>query len=861
MQASTPSQAAALQAIERFLADPTTPVFLLEGAAGTGKSHLVRKIVDRLSASNRVAQLMAPTGRAAKVLQERTGERAGTIHGHIFAFHKLIEAPPHDHDPVESFRLIFGCQVNELPNGTVFIVDEASMVGDVEESSDNEFLRFGSGRLLTDLVQYVFSGGPDRNNKLIFVGDPAQLPPVGSPFSPAFDRAYLQQEHALTSARAELTDVVRQRAAGGILSQAGDLRQQILNRRYDRLELRSAPPEVHSLPAIKVIDTFLSDVAESGDENAIVVTHSNSEATHWNLAIRERRWPGRRAVHAGDRLVVNRNNYRFSLMNGEFVRVLSAEETVDRRPLIQGLSLDFRRAEILIEPPDRPATVENCLLVDDLFEARTRDLEPVYQQALYVDFKLRHPHLKPQSEEFDRAMMNDPYINALHAKFGYAVTGHKSQGGEWGRVTVVFPGSELRHDSGLRWCYTAITRAQERLYLVNAPLLRAYSGVTLQRPATLGTSAPPSPSPIPTAPPTTAAESTPATVHSSPGESGSGAPLANAPAAKSTPSNVASSASLAPAGSPEGIEHQKAPLANPASRSSATEQAGSADTDRRDVSASSPPRPTEGPTSSASTLPPSNRAPATPAPMSPDPPAAPAAPAQPAPNVAENAPPPPSPLDDLARQIRDALTSGGLQVQDLQTLPYRLRLTVRTESHDFRFDLIHDKHHKITGVQPLPPSPRRLVANTAPISVPDSDATAAKQAAIQHQLTPLVGRSPRPHFGAPTASPETTPEGAVVSVDRNLPDGIHQLCRDLATALSALSDPAVSAPRVAAQQVGGYEFELSVESNGQSARLRGYFDGKGRISRKSGLRPVGPQAPATLNAVELALAQLTGGMP
>lgn len=453
----TESQKTAIAQFSDFL-DSNDRAFLLTGAAGTGKTHVLRHLTDELRRRNLPYALAAPTGRAARVLQARTGLEARTIHATIYAFDTLEQ----DVGGEAEIRFHFGLREAQRLEFSVLIVDEASMVGD--KSANNEILRFGSGRLLNDLLQFVFSGDPGRSHRrIVFVGDPFQLPPIGDSASRALDPDYLANAHNVASRATELGDVVRQKTGSQVLALAADLRDALSASNFLSMRLNRPGFDVRVIEPSDLIDRLVA----SNPSDAIAVVRTNESALRINRVIRER-IHGVAGPQPDDRIVVVQNCRRTGLNNGQFGVIVHADSSVERRK-VNGEDLAFRGAQIEMEEPDGTTITIEAKLFDPLLESREAGLTPRQQGALFADFRLRHPELDRRSEEFAWLLQSDPYVNALRVKYGWAVTCHKAQGGEWPEVLVHFERWPSKDEEGFRWTYTAITRASRVLSMVNPP--------------------------------------------------------------------------------------------------------------------------------------------------------------------------------------------------------------------------------------------------------------------------------------------------------------------------------------------------------------------------------------------------------
>lgn len=447
-------------------------IVLLTGAAGTGKTTLVREILAHLDAQGFRYVLMAPTGRAAKVLAERGGRPAATIHRTIYQAEALLEHFDGE-GGATTFKWVFNLKSNSDDANTVYIVDEASMVSDA--FSEDERFRFGSGRLLSDLMRYADVKATNNNRRIIFVGDPAQLPPVGSIESPALCGEYLAERFGVTVRQHGLTRIYRQGAGSGILENAMRIRAGIEERQYAAFRIDAAD-DVELLKQDRFLARYREVTLGRPCPGALVVAYSNELVRQYNRMIRQVLFPKAEGPVAGDHLLVVQNNYRLApvLFNGDFVVLLSVSDDVITQSVvfkadkgIETVKLSFRRASVRLIDDDK---AQEVMLIEDLLNTNEPMLGDKQQDALYVNFKMRYPLLKPSTEEFMAVYRTDPFVNALRVKYGYAVTCHKAQGGEWPTVFVDYSrGSGQFTEDYFRWAYTATTRAKERLFALDAP--------------------------------------------------------------------------------------------------------------------------------------------------------------------------------------------------------------------------------------------------------------------------------------------------------------------------------------------------------------------------------------------------------
>lgn len=448
-------------------------VFILRGYAGTGKTTMVKVIADYIKQSRQLA-MMAPTGRAARVLAMKTGHKAVTIHKAIYA--KAHIEPKKVKDVAESeYKFVF--PINESENGgnIVAIVDEASMV--CSRKIEHELFIFGTDNLMEDLLTFV---RPNFGGKVIFVGDPAQLPPVGESVSNALRAEYFK-EKGLKVVEAELTEVLRQKGDSVILKNAMMIRDLLQKDKRNQLVFEEQKDDVEMVPSEQFLDKYLKYRKESGRHDSVIICYSNKSANRYNRDIRKSLYGEDVPLRENDILLITQNNYRLNRMNGEFVPVLSVgARTQQSAPVYAQIGGKRQRIVITLNfiqvtVPDGDGNPMLCMLLEDLLTSDKATISIDENRALYINFCMRHPSLKQGTQVFADALLNDEYYNAIRAKYGYAVTGHKCQGGEWGKVFVDYTDRTGLDDDSLRWAYTATTRAQKTLYVSNLPHITPFS--------------------------------------------------------------------------------------------------------------------------------------------------------------------------------------------------------------------------------------------------------------------------------------------------------------------------------------------------------------------------------------------------
>ena len=482
-------QSALVDRLGEFLDGDAQSVFLLKGYAGTGKTFVTKGLTEYFRAIGRNYVLAAPTGKASKVIASKTKSEAYTIHKTIYSFDDIAEYRDNEEEGTETFKFYAQLSVNNLSADTVYIIDEASMISDVYQEA--EFFRFGTGFLLRDFLKFVNLDHNDHSKKVIFIGDNAQLPPVGMNFSPALDEDYLLREHQVRSTSFELTQVVRQKSESGVIANAIPLRQSLHDSVFNRLSIDFGYPDVKEVKHKDLMARYLESCGNKINGESIVIAHSNSDVADYNTRIREHFFPGHAQLTAGDKMMAVSNNdaYGLFISNGDFglVRQVLGEPeqravTLKRKAPDTGrveeiqVPLAFRDVEIGFKDLDGLSHFFRAKILEDLLYNKETNLSSDQNKALYLDFCIRNSDLPRKSVEFKHALKSDPYFNALRLKFGYAITCHKAQGSEWNHVFVKCKShmSQLTSDY-FRWFYTAITRTAGHLYLLDPPNLTPWS--------------------------------------------------------------------------------------------------------------------------------------------------------------------------------------------------------------------------------------------------------------------------------------------------------------------------------------------------------------------------------------------------
>jgi exodeoxyribonuclease-5 len=447
----TSKQDMVLMQLSQFIFNKSSnSIYLLKGYAGTGKTSIIGTIVNNLWHAKKSAILLAPTGRAAKVISNYSKKEAFTIH-------KKIYFPKKD----KGGGVKFVMQPNKHRN-TIFIVDEASMVPDVP--SDSKL--FENGSLLDDLMQYVYSG---HQCKLLLIGDKAQLPPVKSDLSPALNADKLGLNYNKDVTGLELDEVVRQEQNSGILENATELRATLETGFYESFKFNVAPFKdiVRLIDGHEIMDAINDAYSNEGYEETAIIVRSNKRANLYNKQIRERILFNESELSAGDYLMVVKNNYFWIkptteagfIANGDIIEVL---EIFNIKELY-----GFKFAEVKVKMVDYPRMrpFETVLLLDTI-NAESASLSYDDSNRLYQEVAKDYVNEKSNYKRF-LGVKNNKYFNALQVKFSYAITCHKSQGGQWNTIFIEQPYLPNGMDKDyLRWLYTAVTRAKEKLYLI-----------------------------------------------------------------------------------------------------------------------------------------------------------------------------------------------------------------------------------------------------------------------------------------------------------------------------------------------------------------------------------------------------------
>lgn len=485
----TSDQLNAIEKINAFL-NSDNKIFILRGYAGSGKTTLIKGIADYLNRRERNYLLMAPTGRAAKVLRNKTGHHAYTIHKSIYCFDELAVSKEVGDDPDDiQLKYIFPLKSMEdskyQSHPPVCIVDEASMISN--QQVNNELLQFGSDNLLQDLLTYALSL---PKGKIIFIGDPAQLPPVTDSHSWALEPDFFNQQQ-LPTEMYEICEIVRQNDESKVLSFARQIRSIMGNNPKERNKLTLTPDnhEIFYRDPASLVSDYLQLNADLSASKCAIICFSNALANNYNREIRQKLGYVPEKIERGELLMVVKNNYANSagieLFNGDTIKIVDVSPTDETFQVPVYIKTNGKKEKIMVPLHFRNVSftteegvLKHMIMLTNLLHTRQPNLSIEEVKALYINFRMRHPHLKEKSDEFKNTLRDDPWFNALRVKFSYAITCHKAQGGEWKDALIDFTGRIGLNNDCLRWIYTASTRARERIFATAIPNITPLSKMT-----------------------------------------------------------------------------------------------------------------------------------------------------------------------------------------------------------------------------------------------------------------------------------------------------------------------------------------------------------------------------------------------
>jgi len=445
----SPSQQVAVeQFLAFFFSQEEENLFLLKGFAGTGKTSLVAAFVNTLVQFQCPVVLLAPTGRAAKVFSNYANQPAFTIHKKIYR-QKTAK------DGIGIFNLGYNTNSN-----TLFFVDEASMI-----SLQGQDSTFGTGSLLDDLFEYVYNG---RHNRLVLIGDTAQLPPIGTSLSPALDAEVLQNHYGMKITEVLLTDIMRQTEISGILYNATQVRRMITQTIKTPLQMKvNSFPDVVRISGNELLEELEQAYHHFGEDETMVICRSNKRANRFNEGIRSRILYREEALTNGDKIMIVKNNYFWGekseniefIANGDTATIIRVGKYKD----LYG----FHFVQIRLHIYGHEEELTAWIMLDTLTSEQPALPYDDYKK-LYAAIEQDYMDIHSKQKRFKKIQENE-FFNALQIKFAYAITCHKAQGGQWDAV-FIDPGwvqTEPHNDEYWRWLYTAITRTRKKLYLLN----------------------------------------------------------------------------------------------------------------------------------------------------------------------------------------------------------------------------------------------------------------------------------------------------------------------------------------------------------------------------------------------------------
>lgn len=474
----TVSQENVLKQLLQFVENSSDRIFILKGYAGTGKTTLMRFLIQELEKKNKDYRLLASTGRAAKVLANLSNRNGSTstIHSMIYAFNGLSKDYDEKEEPVvdKNGQLFLVFEPSKLDEDntpeTIYIIDEASMVSDVVVKNVTQ-AKFGEGRLLKELLDY------DRRqmSKFIFVGDPCQLPPIEEYYSPALMKEYFRDQFGMEAQEAQLTEIMRQKGTNGIIDASKQIRK-LYNQAPDEnivygsqrlwgfLPFRQYK-DIQLHPNLEIMtNDYVDKIKTSGLNSAVCICRSNRDCSLLSSSIRKKLGFTSGSIQEGDLLLVIQNNMQTGLMNGDMVTIEELGAKTESRA-----GLTFR--QVLVKELFTNRTYKT-LIIEEIVNQSRLNLDSAQQQALFIDFIIRmrkNGITQKDKRRFNNAMFNDPYLNALRCVYGYAITCHKSQGGEWEEVYVHMPRNLTLNPTKetYQWIYTSMTRAEKTLHMID----------------------------------------------------------------------------------------------------------------------------------------------------------------------------------------------------------------------------------------------------------------------------------------------------------------------------------------------------------------------------------------------------------
>ena len=463
----TPNQLQVFNLLLDFINNNKASIFILCGYAGTGKTTMMKEVIHVLEQRKLAFSLLASTGRAAKILSNATNHSASTIHSLIYKFSDLNQdmnklVTQREQEGIDkSGQLLLNFSLTPITyqeDSRYYIIDESSMISDVMDKNATQ-ANFGSGKLLADLLEF------DRKGKFVFVGDICQLPPVLQSFSPALSDEYIKQTYGKSVIKVELKEIVRQSKDNDLILSSQKIRHLYMHPpvcTWGKFPLRGYK-HIHLYPSqYTLLGAYIKKLQQNGYNKVTMITYSNKACTDLTHMIRPALGFSSSQITVGDLLLVTQNNLISGLMNGDMVTI----REIGIRKRLAGLTFVYVTVQELFS-----GKIYSQLLIEDIVYGSTINLTQTQQKELFVDFFLRMKRkgISQKSEKFRTAMITDPYLNALRAVFGYVLTCHKAQGGEWDDVYLDIPRKISREPKAAtyQWLYTAMTRARNDLHIVD----------------------------------------------------------------------------------------------------------------------------------------------------------------------------------------------------------------------------------------------------------------------------------------------------------------------------------------------------------------------------------------------------------
>lgn len=441
----------------------TERIFILKGYAGTGKTTLMSGYIKYLKKKKHKFQLLSSTGRAAKILSDKTNMNASTIHSHIYTFNGLSEDLEEIHskqinniDDSGQISLVFSLTNMKSETEILYIIDEASMISD-KKSPSTSFARFGDGDLLSDLLKY------DKKGKFLFLGDPCQLPPINQISSPALSEEHISKNHNKNVKAFELTQIMRQSKNNGILEAADIIRKYfelMPNEKWPKLPLKNKQNIVVVQSQVELIINYVKTIKEKDKDYATFLCRTNKQCRDVNNIIRTMLFSETNCINVGELLLVTQNCQLVDLVNGDLIEI----EKIGKEEYRCGLNFINVQVKELASKKSY-----SILLIKDILNSSVTNISEKQHKDLMMDYYLRMKKMgiHHKDSKFKDLMKSDPYLNAIRSVYGYALTCHKSQGGEWEEVYLYLHKSMyvMKPPGIYQWWYTALTRAKEKLFV------------------------------------------------------------------------------------------------------------------------------------------------------------------------------------------------------------------------------------------------------------------------------------------------------------------------------------------------------------------------------------------------------------